>query len=237
MLNTIFFDLDGTLLNLSQDTFMEVYVKELVMFAARYGHKPEDVKKGLFYGMKLMFENDGQRSNENCFWDGFAAILGEKVRGEKNDYMHFYENEFNVLKRVTSYNERMKECIDGLKKKGYTLLLATNPLFPKEATFARTRWANLEVEDFVRITTYENSTYCKPKLAYFEENLVAIGKRADECLMVGNNVSEDMVAEQLGFDTYLITDILENDKNLDISKYKQGSAQDAIVYLNALPAL
>jgi len=38
--------------------------------------------------------------------------------------------------------------------------LATNPLFPQEATYSRIRWAGLSPSDFEHCTTYENASFC-----------------------------------------------------------------------------
>ena len=40
--------------------------------------------------------------------------------------------------------------------------------------------------------------------------------------MVGNDVGEDMVTEQLGMKTFLLTDCLINKAGVDISKYPHG---------------
>ena len=49
--------------------------------------------------------------------------------------------------------------------------------------------------------------------------------------MVGNDVDEDMCAEKLGFDTYLITDTIVNRENKDYSQYKNGSFEEFYEFL------
>ena len=44
----------------------------------------------------------------------------------------------------------------------------------------------------------------------------------EECLMVGNDVDEDMVARQLGMQVFLLTDCMINKQNVDISQYPHG---------------
>ena len=41
--------------------------------------------------------------------------------------------------------------------------------------------------------------------------------------MVGNDVSEDMVAETVGMKVFLLTDCLINKEVKDISQYRRGS--------------
>ena len=90
------------------------------------------------------------------------------------------------------------------------------------ATQNRIRWAGLTPEDFLHYTTYENSHYCKPNLKYYEEILRQIGRRPEECLMVGNDVGEDMVARQLGMQVFLLADCLINRQGEDLSAYPSG---------------
>lgn len=63
---------------------------------------------------------------------------------------------------------------------------------------SRIRWAGLEWEDFELVTTYENSRYCKPNPVYYRQTLEILGESSENCIMVGNDVQEDMMARELG---------------------------------------
>ena len=114
------------------------------------------------------------------------------------------------------------------------VILATNPIFPKAATENRIRWAGLEPEDFLLYTTYENSRYCKPNPKYFEEILRETGRRPEECVMVGNDASEDTTAGALGIPVFLLTDCLINRQGADLSAYPQGGFPELKEYLARL---
>ena len=114
--------------------------------------------------------------------------------------------------------------MDWLRDAGYELVLATNPIFPQVATYSRLRWAGFQPEDFSLITTYENSTSCKPNLAYYQEILQKIGRAPSECLMVGNDVTEDLCVRELGMEAFLLTDCLINrEQRRDLTGVPQGS--------------
>ena len=103
------------------------------------------------------------------------------------------------------------------------MVLATNPIFPAVATESRIRWAGLEPEDFTWYTTYENIGYSKPNPAYYQHILTRLGAQAEDCLMVGNDVDEDMgAAQQAGLSVFLLTDCLINREGKDITPYPQG---------------
>ena len=121
-----------------------------------------------------------------------------------------------------------------LRKMGYTLVLATNPIFPSIATENRMRWAGLEQDDFILYTTYENSRHCKPNPDYYRDVLAAIGAAPEECLMVGNDVSEDMIAETLGMKVFLLTDCIINRHNKDVSSYPQGDLDALMKFIQTM---
>ena len=87
------------------------------------------------------------------------------------------------------------------------------------------------MSDFEGYTTYENSSFSKPNPKYYEELINRYSLVPDECLMVGNDVEEDMIAGTLGMHVYLITDCLLNKKNKDISEYDHGSFDDLRSFL------
>ena len=140
----------------------------------------------------------------------------------------FYRNEFQNVRHVCGFHPGAAEVVRMLKAMGIRRILATNPLFPAVATHNRIRWAGLAPEDFELFTTYENSHYCKPNLSYYEEVLERLGVTPQECLMVGNDVSEDMIAEKLGMKVFLLTDCLINKEDKDISVYPSGSFEQLL---------
>lgn len=114
---------------------------------------------------------------------------------------------------------------------GLKAALATNPIFPAIATRERIRWAGLTESDFELITTYENIGVCKPNPDYFKEVAERIGVAPEECLMVGNDVGDDMPAEKLGMRVFLLTDCLINKDGEDIEKYPHGDFDALFKYI------
>ena len=237
-MNTCIFDLDGTLLPMpNQELFLDSYFNALAAKFVPYGHNPKELIKAVWVGTKAMIENDGTMTNEQRFWKVFCSVIGEKGMELEPLFEEFYRNEFDQARSTTRTHPYAKECINQLKEKGYTIGLATNPLFPRVATHTRLSWAGLRPEDFDLITTYENSTYCKPKLEYYKEVLRNLKREAKDCIMIGNDVREDMCAARLGMDTYLLKDCLICPEGEDITGYKQGDFDDLLAYIKSLPRL
>ena len=233
-IKTVLFDLDGTLLSLTLESFVNAYFSRLAKRLIPYGYDSERLIKAIWEGTGLMVKNDGRRTNEEVFWDYFVSVFGEASREHEPIFDDFYRTDFENVKSVCAKNEQAYEVVRILKEKGKRIALATNPIFPAVATQARVRWAGLEASDFELITTYENSHYCKPNPKYYTEILEKLGVNAEECLMVGNDVGEDMIAQKLGISVFLLTKDLINKNDVDISVYPNGDFEVLIEFINKI---
>ena len=223
MIDTVLFDLDGTLLPMDQDEFVNAYMELLAKKMAPQGYDPKHLVAAGWAGTKAMVENDGQKTNEEVFWEDFCHIFGPDARKDEPLFAEFYAADFAQARTVCRLAPEAAETIALLKEKGVKPVLATNPLFPAIATRQRIRWAGLEPEDFQFVTTYENSRFCKPNPEYYRDLLDKLGKDPESCLMVGNDVDEDMIpARAVGMEVFLLTDCLLNRSGADISSYPQG---------------
>lgn len=236
MLDTILFDLDGTLLPMEQDAFIHAYVKQLCTRYVPCGFDKDDIVRALWAGTAAMVQNDGTCTNEERFWTVFDQLPGGSgvIRDSVEE---FYTGPFDTVREIVSPTPLSRQIVDTLRQKGYTLALATNPLFPPQGVRTRLAWVNLTPEDFSLVTTYDNSAFCKPFPGYYQEILQKLGKKAEQCRMVGNNPLDDMSAQALGLDVYFVTDHIENEKNLPTDLYPQGTLADVLAWSQALPAL
>ncbi len=226
-ITTVLIDLDGTLLPFEQDDFVKAYFSELCKRLAPLGYEPQHTVKSVWAGTKSMILNDGSRPNSAAFWETFNA-MNPGLPDARNECDDFYIHEFDKARCSLKYIPDRKLLIDRLKAAGMKVVLATNPIFPLDGVKTRMKWANLSEQDFELITYYDNSTFCKPNPAYFQEILGKIGENPESCVMIGNSVSEDMIAEKLGIKVFLANEFIENPDKLDYSNYPQGTLDDAV---------
>ena len=231
MIECILFDLDGTLLPMDQDVFTEAYFKQLAAKLAPHGYDARELIDGIWAGTAAMVRNDGRRTNEEAFWERFSELLGERVLRDKPLFDEYYRVEFQQVAPVCGFTPQAKETVEALKRSGYRLALATNPIFPATATESRIRWAGLNPGDFALYTTYENTGYCKPNPEYYRDLQKKLGCPAERCLMVGNDVEEDMVAESVGIQAFLLDGCVINREGRDISRFAQGGFEELRRYL------
>lgn len=233
-IKTVLFDLDGTLLPMDQDTFIKAYLGGLVKVAAGYGYDPSLLAKSIMTGTYVMVKNDGSKSNEDAFWQYMQSVFGDKIMGDYHIFDDYYRTDFQKVAEVCGSNPKANEIIKQVKGKGLRAVLATNPLFPRIATESRARWAGLDPEDFELITTFENYRHCKPNLDYYKDIIAELNLDPEECLMVGNDVDEDMITTQLGMRVFLLTDDLINKSGADINKFPHGSFDELKKFIDNL---
>ena len=231
MITTILFDLDGTLLPMDQDRFLESYLGRMAAKLAPHGYDPKMLTKAIWTGTAAMVKNDGRETNETVFWKSFEAIYGPGSRKDEPLFEEFYHTDFQKVQEACGFAPEAAGLIRELTARGFRVALATNPLFPAIATHSRIRWAGLDPADFELVTTYENSRHCKPNPAYYQSVLDALCAAPDECLMVGNDAAEDTAAESLGIRVFLLTDCLINKDGRDVSAYPQGSFPQLLDYI------
>lgn len=201
---TLLFDLDGTLLGLDIHTFFPVYFSAL---ARRFdGLLPGDrLIDAILQSTGVMIsDRDRSRSNQEAFWRDFPARVGKNEEELDAIFSVFYREDFPGLCYLAQPLPEARMVLDRAMAGGYTLALATNPVFPRAAILERLRWGGIADVPFALITSYEDMHACKPHLEYYQEALELLRAKPEECLMVGNDAQEDMVASLLGMKTYLV---------------------------------
>ena len=233
-MNTILFDLDGTLLPMDIEEFTKKYFGLLAQTMSEKNRDGKLILDAILKGTMAMVKNDGSHTNEEVFWKTFVEITKIDQDEIEPEFYEFYENVFDKINSGI-HSENMIQAVKILKEKGYRLYLTTNPLFPRIATLKRTQWAGLDPNDFEWITTYENSSFSKPSINYYKEVIEGQHLDVHQCMMVGNDVKEDGAIQTLGVPLFLVEDYMLNHDNLEINCKWKGSSLDFLKFVEELP--
>jgi FMN phosphatase YigB (HAD superfamily) len=202
---TLLLDLDDTLLDINMGEFVPAYFQALAKHLTPKV-RPEAMLPALMAGTNLMLvSEDPTRTLQEVFETEFYTQLGIPKAELKEKIDDFYDNVFPTLETVTKRREGTQELVDAAFGKGYRVVIATDPLFPRKAVYHRIRWAGLEPERFELISSFETFHFTKSHPAYYAEVLGRLGWPDGPVLMVGNDVERDLVpAQKLGLAAYQV---------------------------------
>lgn len=234
-MRTVLFDLDGTLLPMNMDRFTKDYFGYLASHFADL-IDGQELARQILNASDMMIRSKDLRTNETVFMEQFGRNFPDELELYQERFSTFYDTGFLQLQKDLVPNSHMIDSVQLFKTKGYRLVVATNPIFPLKANLHRINWAGLNPEDFSYIACFEQNCYCKPNIEYYSEVLSAINESPENCLMVGNDVQEDLVAKQLGIKTYLIENCRIHRGGEIITDY-QGCYEDFYHFVQALPSV
>ncbi len=198
----ILFDLDGTLLDTNMNIFLPHYLKAL---SARMAHliTPDKFIAYLMQASEAMTTNDGRDTNQAAFEAAFFPLVGRSQQELEPIFTDFYASDYAKLRQYTRRKPEARQVVQVAFERGYKVVIATNPLFPRTAIQQRMEWAGVDGLPYDLVTSYENCRAAKPSLLYFEHILETISCPPQASLMIGDE-DMDMVAAHLGCRTFLV---------------------------------
>ncbi len=207
MIKALLLDLDNTLLRNDMDRFVPAYLAALAEFMA--DHLPSDLLiPHLMRATHAMVESaDSSRTNMEAFDAVFFPAIGRTRQELEPVFERFYATRFPELRRLTRPDPAARPVVEWAFEQGFQVVIATNPLFPRTAIEQRLAWAGVPADEFPYdlITSYEHMHATKPHPAYFLEIARLLGRRAEECLMVGDDWGLDIrPALEAGMHAYWI---------------------------------
>jgi FMN phosphatase YigB (HAD superfamily) len=209
MFKALLLDLDDTLLNNSMDAMIPAYFQALTQHVQPL--IPSDqLISALMEGMQAMEANDGRGlTNEEVFASVFFRELGHEPEKIKPLFMQFYAQEFPKLRTLTQPIPAARKLMTWAFEHELQVVIATNALFPRTAIEQRLEWAEVPVRefDYTLVTTYENMHALKPHPAYYREILRKIDRKAEDCLMAGDDWERDILpAASVGIPVFWIAE-------------------------------
>jgi FMN phosphatase YigB (HAD superfamily) len=198
---TVLFDLDDTLLDNDINRFLPGYLNALARHMEPWIPPAQLIQQLLASTGRMTSNTNPAVTLEEAFNADFYPALGKTKAELIGPITDFYEQGFPKLQNLTRPREAAVRLVTILASRGYQVVVATNPLFPRRAITHRLTWAGLPVESvpFALVTSFETFHFSKPQPAYYAEILAQLGWPAQPAVMVGNSLSDDLIpAGQLG---------------------------------------
>lgn len=235
MFKAILFDLDGTLLNIDMEYFLKKYFALMTKMAGEQDYqRAEKLGEQIWRSTgKMIASTDPQKTNEEVFMEDFYQSWHYPAAQFNQFFEYFYQKGFPQLNKYCRPFPGVPELMKIMLGKKLKIVIATNAVFPLTAIQQRLDWAGIGHFDYDLITAYENMHYCKPHLAYYNEICSFIGVKPDQCLMVGNNVAEDVAAGALGMKTFLLNEMPIHN-NPELKADFCGDLRELTAFLNKI---
>ncbi len=228
MLKAVLFDLDNTLIFFDEIKFADLFFPPM---AARFA----DVLPSDKFAVQLMaatleaHKNDGSITNRELFLREFTRGTSLTSEDAWKRFLEYYDEDFDGMKGTVTTPGNTRLVFQSIRERNLKLVIATDPILPLNAQCKRLSWADIDGIELDLVTHIENMSYCKPKLGYYRQICQLIHERPEDCLMVGDDPANDMVAATIGMKTYKTLDSLDrNDKPLELSKQVIGNNTDGI---------
>lgn len=209
LLRGVLFDLDGTLLQIDLESFLSEYFAALGPVVASLmpdGGSSDVALAAVVDATNAMCGHHPGVTNCDVFNATFAEKTGVDLTGSDavEAIERFYREVFPGLQGRHGPRDGAVEAVETAAAKGFELILATNPIFPRAAIVERLRWAGFAPARFRAITTYENMHACKPASGYYRQAADLAGVKPSECLMVGDDPILDASAADVGMRVFYV---------------------------------
>lgn len=203
-LKGIFFDLDGTLLQVDMNRFIPAYVEGLAEVCADLAEPRRFTDVVLQATSALLRSERGDCSNQQLFHSAIERHLAISTDLFNQRLQRYCSDQLPALAPLITPHRLAPRILRGCFERGLKVVIATNPVFPRPLVEARLDWGAMGEFTFDLVTSYENSRFCKPNPGYFEDILQTLGLAPEHCLMVGNDTIHDLSARKAGIATYLL---------------------------------
>jgi FMN phosphatase YigB (HAD superfamily) len=229
-IKAVFFDLDGTLVDVKMNDFISSYIEGLAChftdIARRY-----TVSSALREAMLVLLSGaDGFDSNEKLFF----AVLRQRLEIEPDLFFRRLESYcadgLAALRPLIRPLPLARQILDVCRARGLRMVVATNPIFPRPIIDARLAWGGFADFPFDLVTSIENTRYCKPDPRFFSDLLDSFGLAPEEAIMIGNDTEHDLAAHGVGIPTFLVDTWLV-DRGARFTPDFRGGHRDLLLFL------
>ena len=196
-------DLDGTLLGNHSFPLSIQFIRDSLKALRKHHGLHDSVRTLVEIQKELRIPSNVKQTNEQRVLELFAKrmkvttdlarqMLGDAIRSIfPNLKGHFFP-------------------VDGAKdflvwaQPHYSLILATNPVWSEDIVRMRLEWAGIDPSLFKSITHIKIMHSVKPHLEYYEEILSLNQIRAEDCILIGDDLNMDLPATQVGIRVFIV---------------------------------
>jgi FMN phosphatase YigB (HAD superfamily) len=226
-LQGVLFDLDGTLLDIDGEAFLDAYVDGLTAHWAP--GDPTAFRQAVMAASVPIFAPHPRETNGEVFRQHLARHLGMEPARVAAAMADYHQSALPQLPLPHRPARGARACVLTCLRRGLRLAVATTPIYTPDVIRLRLRWAELDDLPWQLITHSENMHTCKPHADYYAEVAELLGLPPAACLMVGDDPLQDGPAAEVGMATLMRTQAGGDDGWGDLTEVAAAIATAEVV--------
>jgi FMN phosphatase YigB (HAD superfamily) len=196
-------DLDGTLLDLDGNDFLDDYTRAVAAWMAPLV-PPERFESVLLEAaIPVMVQSHPDRSNRDVLWEALGRALDIPPARLWSHFEGFLATDLSRIHPGGAARPGAHRLVAAARRRGLKLAVATMPIYPRVVVDERLRRAGLREVPWDVVATDEMHSV-KPDPAYFREIAGRLGIPPSDCLMVGDDYFQDLPARKAEMATFYV---------------------------------
>lgn len=200
-MNAVLFDLDGTLLDIDGEDFLDAYIEALT--AWWNPSDPNTFRQQIMAASVPIFADHPQATNGEVFRDHLSRLLGMSTEAVGDRIDHFHQEHLTSLRFSARPVPQARATVRRCQALGLRMAVATTPIYKPEVIWLRLGWAGLADIPWDLVTHSEVMHTCKPHVGYYHETAHLLGIAPEACCMVGDDPLQDGPAARAGMGVLL----------------------------------
>jgi phosphoglycolate phosphatase-like HAD superfamily hydrolase len=152
MSKAILFDLDGTLVDDSMDTFLPPYFAALTKKMAGWVEPSRFIAQLQASTRAMVMSNDPTYPLEEIFAADFFPRLGAPRETFLPLIEDFYVSEYPHLRSLVNPVAGARDVVARAVQRGHPVVIATMPVFPRTAILQRMQWGHIADFPYALVT-------------------------------------------------------------------------------------
>lgn len=203
MLKAVLFDLDGTLLDMDGDAFLEAYIDKLADFLQPWIIKEQFTTALWSAAVGALASEHPGRTNQDVLTTSLSDTLSVDALELRQRIKQFNETQAAHVMPGGKPRPGARRAVQAARALGLKIAVATTPIYGLPVVMDRL--ARAQVAD-IPWDVIATDSFCstKPYPAYYRELSHLLRVDPVECLMVGDDAFNDLAARTVGMATYYV---------------------------------
>lgn len=203
MIKSVLIDLDNTLIQNDDKLFAVEFAHQLRTFGESHGiHTLDQIFREAIKRIRK------ETITHQTVQERIIQYTSEQTGADDDEIHACYATFYRTipLAEFTKPLSGAKDFLQQLLTCNYDVVIATNPMYPRQFAIERMIQGGLEafIEQISFITHADNMHFLKPTVCYYAELLARTGLEPDQVVMIGDRDDNDILpAKTLGIKGYL----------------------------------